>query len=424
MVFGMKRGFLNADRKESPVGRALERLDPPQCSMAQGDITDSTSNIRFQFSETCRLYSENPHIVLPDYRLPSASYFLFLPRQNADIVFVDSLEGVQSIAKWPLWDDPLPCPPSDPPFFIRASEDKGVGMFARRSIARGEIIMLERPVWVSHPTMNVHIDQKPKFYEAALAGLSPSTQASIARLHNAQPETADVCPIRGLLLTNALATKLPHTTQLFPALFPHLCRANHSCVPNAHYYFCTRTFAGRLCAMRAIAAGEEIMIGYTDLVAPRAQRQADLSARYRFACACTACSLPPASAAASDTRRQAIAAYFAAMRGPKLSFPEGASLARVRDLISWAEEEGLVEAASILEISGMRLAQRNGDYSEKLKFTVDAMSRVRALEGNDSPGFVAVAARVGLSVQQLASILDSGESIDYGLFERMLAADR
>ncbi|KAJ6593303.1 hypothetical protein B0H19DRAFT_889575, partial [Mycena capillaripes] len=72
----------------------------------------------------------------------------------------------------------------------------------------------------------------------------------------------------------------------FAALFPTLCRANHACVPNAYYAFCKDTCAGRLFALRAIAEGEEITIGYTDLLAPRETRRARLQAGYGFNCEC------------------------------------------------------------------------------------------------------------------------------------------
>jgi hypothetical protein len=285
--------------------------------------------------------------------------------------------------------------------------------------------MRERPVYVSysHSSLSVSADQKHAFYNAALAGLSPAAQASIVSLRNAQPETPNVGRVRGIILTNALAAKVPHTREPFIALFPHLCRANHACTPNAHYSFCGESFAGRLFAVRGIAAGEEITIGYTDLTAPGAVRRENLSKKYGFVCQCKTCCLPPVLAVASDTRREAIGAYFASMKKGE-RFPKSASLVRVKELIRWAEEEGLVEGASILGISALRLAQRDKDHSEVLRFTVDTMNYIRAVEGNDSPGFATLAARMGLSSQELVAIFDNSnpESIDYGFFERSLAA--
>ncbi|KAJ7198583.1 hypothetical protein GGX14DRAFT_525723 [Mycena pura] len=375
----------------------------------------------FQFSVFSYIFSKQPYIVTADHRLVTSWHFLFLPSEHPNIVFVDSLEGVQATSKWGLWNEPCPPPPPHPPFVIRDCGEKGMGMFARRSIARGELIILERPIYVTQPNVSVHPDQQRTFYEASLAGLSSATQASFMSLRNARPETQSESPIFGRILTNALAVKVPHSKVRFPGLFPQLCRANHDCAPNAHYFFCAETFTGHFYAVRAIAAGEEITMGYIDPMASREQRQSLLSAKYKFRCTCMTCELPPARVLLSDARRQAIAEYFLGMKDTGSKFPKDATLPHVKDLVRWAEEEGLVEGASILIMSGLRLAQRDGNHSEMLKFTADAVNYIRAMEGNDSAGFAMVASRLGFSAQQLASIFDDGLPIDYTLFERMLA---
>ncbi|KAJ7364168.1 hypothetical protein DFH08DRAFT_636584, partial [Mycena albidolilacea] len=256
------------------------------------------------------------------------------------MVFIDSLDAVQTLANWQVLKKP--CPPLlNPPFIIRLSGTKGLGMFASRPIARGTLIMRERPVYVSQPNLCVFPDQKPFFYTSALAGLAPAAQAAIASLHNAQSETPDVGHVRGVVLTNALVAKIPHAPNTFPALFPHLCRANHDCTPNAHYAFCMESFCGQLFAVRGIAEGEEITIGYTDLTAKRAVRRENLEAKFRFVCKCKTCCLPQEQADRSDARREAMMEYFASMKKGE-RFPEGASLVRVKEMMHWAEEEGLV----------------------------------------------------------------------------------
>ncbi|KAJ7736862.1 hypothetical protein B0H16DRAFT_1223266, partial [Mycena metata] len=224
------------------------------------------------------------------------------------MVFIDSLERVQAVSGWHLWNDPAPSPAVDPPFLIHESGNKGLGMFATRPIARGEVIVAERPILVSHPRLSVHPDQKHAFHESALAGLSAGAQTAISTLRNAHQETPDVGRIRGILLTNALAAQIPHdsTHTHYSALFAQLCRANHDCAPNAHYSFSAETFTGRLSALRAIDAEEEITIGYTDVAAPRAARRQSLAEKYIFECHCTTCDLAPTRGIVSDTRRAEI----------------------------------------------------------------------------------------------------------------------
>ncbi|KAF7374782.1 SET domain-containing protein [Mycena sanguinolenta] len=430
----MKRGFLTkangriAQRKPPSVGQlpTNAQVQIPEKDAPAGDESMSAQprELEFHFSEVCRLYSENPYIIVADYRLSSSSCFLYLPSENAGMVFIDSLDSVQAISTWQVLKEPCR-PPPDLPFVIRSSGAKGLGMFATRPIARGALIMRERPVYASHPTLSVGSDQKHSFYTSALAGLAPATQAVIASLRNAQPVTSDVGHIRGILITNALGAKIPQMPDAppFAVLFEHLCRANHDCAPNAHYGFCSESFSGRLFAVRSIAEGEEITIGYTDLTTKRAARREHLEAKFWFVCECATCSLPPAHLVESDARREAIGKYFALMKKGE-RYPQGASLDQVKELIIWAEEEGLVEAASILCISALRLAQRDDNYSEELKLMVSAMNYIRAIEGNESLGFATLAARVGLSAEQLAAILDNGtpETYDYGHFEGLLAS--
>lgn len=63
---------------------------------------------------------------------------------------------------------------------------------------------------------------------------------------------------------------------------------------------------GQIIAIRPIRAGEEICIQYTDLDRPRADRQAELLAKYSFTCTCWSCSLPPQESRRSDIRRNLI----------------------------------------------------------------------------------------------------------------------
>ncbi len=81
-------------------------------------------------------------------------------------------------------------------------------------------------------------------------------------------------------------------------LFLGAVAANHSCAPN-----CYQLFEGpvlRLRALRPIAAGEELTIGYVDLGKPRAVRQQELWAGYGFACTCSRCA--SVAEAARETR--------------------------------------------------------------------------------------------------------------------------
>ena len=60
---------------------------------------------------------------------------------------------------------------------------------------------------------------------------------------------------------------------------------NHSCEPNAHYFFEGLELRAR--SLRAIEAGEEILVSYTDESFDHGFRQWKLNYRFFFVCKCT-----------------------------------------------------------------------------------------------------------------------------------------
>ena len=65
-------------------------------------------------------------------------------------------------------------------------------------------------------------------------------------------------------------------------------RLNHSCCPNAAYFFKPDgTVVVR--SMRAIQPSEQVTISYTDLLQTLDERQQSLMQRYAFACCCQRC---------------------------------------------------------------------------------------------------------------------------------------
>jgi SET domain len=84
------------------------------------------------------------------------------------------------------------------------------------------------------------------------------------------------------------------------AIYDHLSRVNHSCLPNASHSFSVVSFSGQLRAVHDIKKGEEIFVTYCDIDVPTAARQKSLEP-YGFRCTCSSCKDPQ-----SDYRRQAI----------------------------------------------------------------------------------------------------------------------
>ncbi|KAL6477231.1 hypothetical protein MHYP_G00130660 [Metynnis hypsauchen] len=71
-------------------------------------------------------------------------------------------------------------------------------------------------------------------------------------------------------------------------LYPSMSLLNHDCRPN-----CVVVFLGRrlqLRAVRHIQPNEELTISYTEVLAPRVERSAQLQQQYHFLCQCQRCS--------------------------------------------------------------------------------------------------------------------------------------
>ncbi|KAJ6558509.1 hypothetical protein DFH09DRAFT_1037028 [Mycena vulgaris] len=382
MSLGMKRGFLG--NKKAP------KTPPVEAKPTSVENLSDAHRANFQLSETCRTYSEAPRIIEADYRhgqAPEASHFLYLPPKDATIVFVDHLDNIQQISRWDVWQKPAPSPPPDPPFILEQSSSKGMKMVARRSIEQGELIAAERPIYVGRMDIAIAEDQSTTgiFYRAALSGLSPATRSTIMSLCNSFGSEQE--PIVGTLDTNCCAIPLAPSGNAIPdqysGLFPTLCRANHDCSPNANFFFNPRSFTGQFHAVRSIAKDEEITVLYTELAASREERRAQLQEHYKFLCECKTCSLPPTLARQSDIRRRAIGDLIPLMH--QGVYAEGMSVARMEELLGWAEDEGLYALYAELLVYGYGLARDVSDVAHK--WSRMAAAAFKILDGADSTRF-------------------------------------
>ncbi|KAJ7209592.1 hypothetical protein GGX14DRAFT_630897, partial [Mycena pura] len=338
--------------------------------------------------ETCRTYSDDPRIIQADYRhgqAPDASYFFYFPHKpvgDASIVFLDHLRNIQKISRWDLWKNPVPSQDVTPLYALELSSDKGMAMVARRKIQVGELIASERPLVVSRTNPAIAEDQNKSgiFYRAALSGLSAAARKSVLSLRNSfGPERE---PILGILLTNCLPVTIPGAPETqYSGLFPVLCRANHDCSPNANFFFNTRSFTGQLHAVHSIAENEEITVLYSELAAPRKERQAELLEHYKFLCECRTCSLPLAQAEESDARRRAIGEMIPLMhRGV---YADDLTVARIEELLAWAQEEGLHALYSQLLVYGYGLATKLGLQDISRTWSRMAANAYKILNGAD-----------------------------------------
>ena len=243
-----------------------------------------------------------------------------------------SLPRVQNIAEGPrnLGTKAAPAPTAmhkltgfyiNPPFEIRPSPNKGLGVFARTPIPRASIIMRDQLV------LRFEQGEKPQQKYRRFSRLPRPIQEEILKLavlRDVERSTAvglellldgvreDVIPkvlhLEDVLNTNAFGTVIDD--QQTPAgVFLTASRLNHSCVPNADHFCGNESRWKSFVANRDITEGEEITISYIDHLKHRTERQLELR-KWAIVCQCPVCDVDHPDSRAHEDRLKRIARLY------------------------------------------------------------------------------------------------------------------
>ncbi|KZV95869.1 SET domain-containing protein [Exidia glandulosa HHB12029] len=381
----MRRGFL-----KSPGALSIAPREPgPSAALPKAKAPSVQSRPQAAPGDgLTRVVELHPRIVCSDIRLPPerAPHFMYLPPGRADMVFVDYLENLQAMARWPVWSQCSPDVPtgSSPLYEIRGIPGKGLGMVAQRHLKAGELIVSERPVYAQRADLPRSSDFNyfnglP--YIAPVSGLSPSAQASIYSLTTAFGTKRH--RLAGIFHTNNLELDITHEPDpqnRFVGCFPTIARANHDCSPNSNYYFVFGSFSGQLRAMRDIEEGEEITISYCDALAPRVERQAALERLFCFTCGCPSCSLPEREGRLSDERRARLDTLVASIEQPSATV----TLEQLRDGLQYSRQESLYAKYAQVLFYGSGTLLCRMDLQNGLEWARMAKVEYLTLEGEDS----------------------------------------
>lgn len=140
---------------------------------------------------------------------------------------------------------------------------------------------------------------------AALASCSPEKQEQFYRLHNCHGDKLSR-PL-GIFETNVLPCggndAHGHVANQ-GGLFLLGARFNSSCTPNVNNHWDAAQGQIIFRAVRDILPGEELCIGYGELLAKRDDRRKGLRTKFNFECRCEACVLEGQALIESDTRRE------------------------------------------------------------------------------------------------------------------------
>lgn len=270
---------------------------------------------------------------------------------------------------------------NSPLFEIQEVPGKGKGLVARSNIAKGTRILYEQPLFTMVQFSPASLLENT--IATQLRMLSRPQQRQFFSLHNNFPGRN---PLTGIVRTNALPCG---PDSLIGAIYATLCRANHSCLPNANPSWNDDFKAAALHAMRDIPAGEEITISY-DEGGPSSARRALLRDNFGFDCTCEVCSLAPPELQVSDARRvqieqldDAIGDIARALRDPD------ACLADCRALLRLLEEEySAIEGGVLLARlyhDAYELCITHGDEARASVFARRVYDCRAMLEGEDNP---------------------------------------
>ena len=121
--------------------------------------------------------------------------------------------------------------------------------------------------------------------DSNIYSLGPVERATVMSLANYDDVS---CDILGIFKTNAM-----NISPSEAALFPWVCRANHSCDPNCNYYHNADSGRQELYCTRVIRPGEEVTVSYLPdtVIGARDTRRRHLMESHRFLCECAVCSM-------------------------------------------------------------------------------------------------------------------------------------
>ncbi|KAL0939516.1 HET domain containing protein [Colletotrichum truncatum] len=191
---------------------------------------------------------------------------------------------------------------STPPFRITEVGGKGLGMIANKTLARGDIVMLQTPVLIAHRAFIEHTPPAKQYpLLDAVANLlpAPARKSFLGQMaHFGGHEIVDI------MQTNAFQMDLGGGSQgdgHHYGNFPEVSRYNHDCRPNVAFHIGTDG-RHKTTVVRPVKPGEELTISYLDQLDVRSLRQERARIAWGFDCGCSQCSLAKRKAAASDKR--------------------------------------------------------------------------------------------------------------------------
>ncbi|KAF2456638.1 hypothetical protein BDY21DRAFT_345684 [Lineolata rhizophorae] len=194
-------------------------------------------------------------------------------------------------------------PPAQPPYEQVELPGRGVGLFANRTIQRGEVIFVDTSVILLAREAQSSLPRSTikKILWRALEQLPEPTQDMVFNLHRQTGGDA----MADIMQTNGLGQVIGDGIRHL-AIVPDAARINHDCRPNAYYRFDDKTMELSIIALRDIKSGEELTFTYIDPELPRDERRERLQKSWGFECSCSLCGASGDVVVGSDNRLELI----------------------------------------------------------------------------------------------------------------------
>ncbi|KAJ6555176.1 hypothetical protein DFH09DRAFT_1165719 [Mycena vulgaris] len=315
--------------------------------------------------------------------------FMRLPaKEKPNSVVIAEPVVAQIISAQPNF--PLPMEnPLEPTYEIHATGNMGLGMFAKRALKAGDLVLSERPALVYPNRFRSTSEELEAAFGVALDEMRVQDRIAYRKLAKGPDRLSAAGDLIRIATANCfqLPPNLPGGPNKqwsvgdYRGVYLEASRINHSCSPNTVADFDFPTFSFVVRAVRDIKEGEEISTRYCGLEAPKAYRR-NLLHFCMDSCGCSVCTNPPDG---SDQRRMAIATYTPSTLATHLSASIDAPEKLLADMLQcvqmYVDEElqSMLTYPMLLDISG-RLAGMVGkkELADKQKRDAEMFYQMRS----------------------------------------------
>lgn len=209
------------------------------------------------------------------------------------ISILSTVESVDVLAMHPafrgdLSTEELYAPSTkDRAWYTQPIPGKGIGMLAKRTIKRGELLAKHTPLLLVHPAIEQLMDvlDREKLLKMAVDQLPDQSKEQFLAMGTSINDPR--IQIQDIIVTNSFQLYL--STGMHMVVVPEPARINHACNPNAIYHLSPDTLTHRVYAVRDIEEDEEITTTYSLPLVKSSLRRENLKAAFRFECNCPRC---------------------------------------------------------------------------------------------------------------------------------------